>query len=488
MSDVDILQVGVGALKSVATAALLFAWAAYLATRGFFDQTFLSRLANVAKVMFIPCTTIDALGNGMDLDFLRKNWFLVVAGNWMLLVGMVYGHFLVKCLDIPPNLKPWYTLAVAVPNMVALPLVLVEAICREEVDSKSEVAECIAEGTLRLFTVCLTNSVITWVFLYDYVLRYNEPAPGQTARLESSDAQAEQQLEEKSSTDEPPAAGAPGGGGGGDPAFLKITPKVVGSASSPWECSTAAGSDQGSDTPASLESGVVGEARTGERSSRLKRSYLQLQEPESECVEDASPASESPATATPTPQGGWRQKLELVMSPPVVASVVAMPVALVPAVHDLFYSHGAPLSFIASGISVASKASPGAMNLVSGGSFGLQLLNFSWDDPLGLRVLGISRRTMLLLIVSRIVIVPLLNLLTMAPFATFLPEDRWSRLVLCFQPAGVTANVITAMAQLMGQSHGAQLIALAALPQMLLYVPVSACLIAMGMSWNSDLS
>merc|ERR1712232_644238 len=169
----------------------------------------------------------------------------------------------------------------------------------------------------------------------------------------------------------------------------------------------------------------------------------------------------------------------------VLASFVAIPFACVPVLHNLFYSHNAPLSFLASGFSVAAKACPGVMNLVAGGSLGLQLVNFSWEDPLGLRELGMTRRAMLLMIVSRIVVCPLLVLLTIAPFGPWLPQDRWSRLVLFFQPAGVTANGITAMAQLAGKPKAAQLIALAALPQMLLYVPVSAFLISFGIAWKS---
>ena len=110
------------------------------------------------------------------------------------------------------------------------------------------------------------------------------------------------------------------------------------------------------------------------------------------------------------------------------------------------------------------------------------------DDPLGLKSLGISGRSMALLVVGRMLIAPLLNFCLIVAVFDWLPEDPWSRLLLMFQPAGVTANMVTMLAQLQKQPKGAQLVATAAIPQYLVYAVTATLFIALGMLWNPDLT
>jgi len=189
----------------------------------------------------------------------------------------------------------------------------------------------------------------------------------------------------------------------------------------------------------------------------------------------------------PAKESAGRQMLAGLTEAPVVALAVALLVGSVPFLHGLFYGKGAPLSLLTSGLAVVGKASPAVTSAIAGGSFGLQLLKFRRDDPLGIRALGLSGKAMIGLVVGRIVLVPifLIGLFCLVP--SWFPRDRWMRLLLFFQPAGATANVVIVLAQLADQPQGAEMAALANIPQMILYIPVATLLITLGMKVNEDI-
>lgn len=179
-------------------------------------------------------------------------------------------------------------------------------------------------------------------------------------------------------------------------------------------------------------------------------------------------------------------RMAVLENPPVVANLLAIVVGFWPTFKELLYGQSAPLSFIASGVSVLGKASPAITNLIAGGTFGLQLRNLRSDDRLGLTSLGLSPLAMVLLVACRLILAPLLIFVLLIAMSDFLPDDRWSRLILYFQPAGVTANMITVLATLLEQPKAAKFIAMAAIPQILLYIPVSTGFITTGLAMNEN--
>lgn len=170
------LPIILASMKSVAAFALLFAWAAGLASNGIVDQVLLSRLAKLSKIMMIPSLTFHSIAGGLSPELLREQWILSVAGAVVVATGMIVGHFGAIILRVPLTLRPWFVLVVAQPNLIALPLVLVEAICRESEESQANITTCIEEATTRLFTVTLLNSLIFWTFLQSYVQSYMDRA------------------------------------------------------------------------------------------------------------------------------------------------------------------------------------------------------------------------------------------------------------------------------------------------------------------------
>lgn len=416
---IGFISVLAAAVKSVTAAVLLTAWATGLAVRGAVDQPFLSKLSYVAKTMFLPCLAFDAMASGLSIDFLQDNWQLPCCGMFVMASGLICGQILARIARVPKLLKPWFVLGVSMPNMIALPLVLLEAICREENAARAAISTCIANGTTRLFSVSFAQTPVFWTVCYAYAASCTEESTKPLCRKGSTkEAAADTAVDAEACTDSSPIG--------------KVADETV---------------------PVSLTGHAV-------------------------APQDAQEAADK--------DGMCRTVLRSLMEPPVVANFVALPFAFVPWLHDMLYGQGAPFSFLASGIAVLGKASPGLTNLILGGTLGLQLLSLRKDDPFGLQALGISWPAMLLLVVGRIIIVPALCFTCLTLFIDFLPDDRLSRLLLFFQPAGVTANVVTVLAQLLDRPDGARLIALASIPQMFMYIFTSTVLIALGIRWTED--
>eukprot|EP00928_Gymnodinium_smaydae_P001674 TRINITY_DN10603_c0_g1_i1.p1 TRINITY_DN10603_c0_g1~~TRINITY_DN10603_c0_g1_i1.p1 ORF type:complete len:313 (+),score=27.19 TRINITY_DN10603_c0_g1_i1:180-1118(+) len=295
------------------------------------------------KVMFLPCLVFDSVASGMSPSFIRANWSLIVFGIFVLVVGGVVGRVLAGILRVPNELLPWYVLAVTVPNMIALPLVLVEALCREQHDEKGRVAECVDGATTRLFTVTLTHTILFWTLGYGYVQSFGTPPPNDNAYVnEEPDEHCRPAVEvqhvQPADNENIPLNVAIGNGTDTADADIVVPPPVA----------TVRGVD-------------------GMHSKN-------------ECC---------------------RNVIGALLDPPVVANLVGVVVALSPLLKGLLYGHGAPLSIMSSAFRVVATASPAVSNVITGGSFGVQLLNYRRDDPFGLSALGMSGKAMLGLVIGR---------------------------------------------------------------------------------------
>jgi hypothetical protein len=421
------------AAKSVAAALFLFLCAAGFVWIGIADQQFLGKLARLVKNMFLPSLIFTTMSSGMTWQFVQANWMLTIFGILIILVGFIVGHLLAITLRVPMSLHPWYVLAIAIPNMVALPLVLVEALCREEEEVLGRVASCVQEATLRLFSVTLLHTYIFWTLAFSYVRSYSmSTSPSEAVHNDETEGAHLQHV-----LDEDVQDGKDG-----------VSPAAIGNL-----CENH-----------------------GEEVESLNEIEPQGNQAS---AEQAPPQSKKSAL---------EEILAGLMEPPVIASVAGLLVAWSSSLRWLFFSPNAPLTFLSSALAVAGKASPAVTGFISGGSFGLQLLKFRREDPFGIQALGISGKAMVMLVVGRIIVVPALLMILLLLGLDWFPRDRWSRLILFFQPAGVTANVITMLSQLMDQPQGAQMVALSTIPQMLLYIPTACLFITIGMICNADLA
>lgn len=430
---VSLAAVCLAAVKAVSAAMLLFVWATVLAMRGSVDRPALSKLSHVTKVMFLPCLTFDAIASGMSVEFVYDNWMLVFFGAVVVVLGFVYGHCAAVVMRVPLSLRPWFTIGIALPNMIALPLILVEAICHEKT-SGAHVSQCVEGATTRLFTVTLTHTPIIWICF----MRYAQSFASETDTMVTDAAVSSVAADAETASLREGVDASSGS--------TAVAPSRIGGAS-------VAGASEPGDM-AAPKPGGSGAAEAGEprASDRLL----------------------------------VRLGAALTSNPPITATVAALAVAFCPPVRQMLYAQGAPGSFLAGAIALVGKASPGVTNIISGGVFGLQLAEARKAGGTASIDVGLSKWAFAVLVVSRIVIVPLLSLCLVYAFWDRMPVDPWSRLILLFQPAGTTANTVTLMAQVLNQPKGAELVAMTMIPQMILYVPIATFLIAAGLAWEES--
>ena len=145
---------------------LLFVFAGSFAWRGMADPALLSKLSKVTKTMFMPFLSFNAIAGGITPEFIKDNWQLIVFGMFVQVPGFICGQLLAWLVNVPAHVRPWFVLGITLPNMVALPLVLVEAICREGSATQAEISTCVDGGVTRLVTVVLTQTPMTWTVFY----------------------------------------------------------------------------------------------------------------------------------------------------------------------------------------------------------------------------------------------------------------------------------------------------------------------------------
>jgi len=284
---VDSVVILFAAVKSVLAAGMLFAWAAGLAWADMVDQKFLGKLSKTTKYMFMPSLIFNAIASGMSVPFLKENYVLIVFGVVFIMTGFVYGHFAAKCVRMPDTLRPWFAIAIATPNMIALPLILVEAICREQEETQGAIAQCYDGATTRLFTVTLTHTFIIWIFFYNYV------------NVSGSDGKEETPLQDLESD--------------------KLPSNV-----SPGESNEVPGDE-------------YCDLKTPTSPDAIPETIGHVSVPTSVPTSEERAASEEAAT---TKISCLQQVKNSVLEPPVMAMIVALAVACVPQLHGLLYRPG----------------------------------------------------------------------------------------------------------------------------------------------------
>eukprot|EP00927_Polykrikos_kofoidii_P071208 TRINITY_DN67508_c0_g1_i1.p1 TRINITY_DN67508_c0_g1~~TRINITY_DN67508_c0_g1_i1.p1 ORF type:complete len:412 (+),score=45.83 TRINITY_DN67508_c0_g1_i1:129-1238(+) len=357
--------------------------AAMLGWNGFVDQPFLSRLSKLCKAILMPCLIFDSVASNLSLPFIMSNWTLVIAGALVVPIGGVVGTVLAWLVSIPSELKPWFVISVALPNSVALPLLLLEAVCHDQVGDQAGVAACIHDTTARLFTIALVHPAITWLLC---------------------------------------------------PMYIRFM---------------------------------------GTERNMLVEQLID--------VEDVGQKASFAASVCSTFRRFVGSVLE---NPPVFAHCCALVVGAVPFLRGLFYGSSAPLSFVASGISTLARCSVGITTILTGSILGLQLKGSTRENLFGFKDSGISASSIVWLIVCRVALVPGVIVSLIFAFSDWVPRDGMSRLILCLIPAGVTANAVTILAQVLEQPHGAHLLAVASAPQLLAYTLSATAFVAIGMAWN----
>lgn len=92
-------------------------------------------LSRVAMVLFFPCLLLASTGATLDAETLQDSWHLVVASTLSIglsnAIASVFGWLLMQP-DARATFRP-VQMAIAFPNSLVFPLVLLDALCEQDV-------------------------------------------------------------------------------------------------------------------------------------------------------------------------------------------------------------------------------------------------------------------------------------------------------------------------------------------------------------------
>jgi len=184
----------------------------------------------------------------------------------------------------------------------------------------------------------------------------------------------------------------------------------------------------------------------------------------------------------------WQLRVILLENPPVMATLVAVVVALLEPVQKILYGPDAPLQFVTNALSVLGKAVPCLTNITMAASLGCHLMKLErFSDILGGPKAGISRWTLFVLVATKMLLIPSIYFLILIQVHDLLPEDRWYRLLLFIEAETPTANNVVLLANVLGESESAQILALTSVTQLVFFLPISTVFTAAGLAMTDKL-
>lgn len=440
------------AAQSVASAVSIFIMGIALAWKGTLDPTFTPGLSKLAGVALIPSVRFTSIATTVSLTFLNQMWPIVVYGAFVFFLGFVCAHLFLPLARTTESFRPWFVICAAFPNLVAIPLVLIEAICRNEEHTAGDVAHCVEDANARLFTVTLTSMLIMWGGFGPYAKWHSQRAAKPDGQHKFSKVVDNDTKEE-----------------------LKLH-DVVGLTRCQQEIDSNA-------TPSTMPDVI------GNSCSKLDTSGIRV-DVEQAWLESSDKSTDkilvSPQENVTKSEFFSRIKSFLADYFPIVADLCAILVGVF--MQPVFYGPDAPLKFLTTSIAVVGKGAPGMTNLLAAMSLGFQLKKLEHpSDVMGSEKIGLSKWTMLVLTLTRIVVIPCINLLIVTFLVQpYLLEDKWSERLLYFMPASPTANMACILAHALNQPENAQLIALCGIPQLLLYIPTSMFFISYGIAMTGE--
>lgn len=421
-------DVVIAACKATASVGCLSVMGILLAWRGILDQNGLKIISRLGQQLIIPCLTFTSISGNMSVPYFEQNWGLVAAGIAMIALGGLIGRLVVNISGARPTFRPWFVLACTFPNVFAIPLVFIEAICRGEMATTSLAEECIAEASTRLFTLIMFFPVLVYGFgaVYAKVSLNNLPRDA------------------------------------------------------PVTISTST-QQRHADEPASSEKKEVSDLQQEELAVATETFSGGK---EANCA----PQPAKPSSAVRVGSCYWQFRVILLENPPVIATIAAIAVALLKPMREFLYGPSAPLQFVTNAVAVVGKAAPCVTNITMAASLGCQLMKLSRiSDILGGGMSGISRWTLFVLVATKMLLIPAIYFTILTQVVDSLPEDRWYRLLLFIEAETPTANNVVLLANVLGESESAQILALCTVTQLVFFLPLSTVFTAAGLALTDDL-
>jgi len=446
-------------IESVATLLLQYLVGALVAYNGLVAEADVRAFGNTMNLILIPCITVVSLGRGItyDLFFSDGGWVLAVIGFTSSLAYAAIGFGLRLIAKPDPAFARLFVVMLAIPNIVAIPISLSESLCQygafdDEFTSRSS---CSDRARAYVFLYISLDAMNTWVIAFAYLVADAPAAAPIVAAQPAASVVTPGDVKLMSTangspllTTEPPPNSSC--------AICNGTTAVASLAAT--SASSAAGSPPPSPSPAA----------------------------DVTLVTPSTTLAASPAAATTTrvsnfdstatrPSGftiAWQQLRSLFRRPPVVAMVIGMVIGLIEPLQTAFFGTG-QLEAVGLALVTLSNATVPTINLMVAFSLGHKLRSLRrWRDLLGSAAAGISTRTLLVLSLGRMVILPLIDGLVLYSLFPILPSSRLLRVMLFIEMAPPTASIVVLLAHLAKNPKLAQLCAFALVPQYAL-VPIT---------------
>lgn len=120
-----LLQGTITAFEATISVLLVLGYGA-IATRylPFLSQDIVKSVSQVASNIFLPCLIFTEMGEYASPGELRHLWILPAFNIGMTLVSLMYAYIGIRLLKLPN----WIATAAAFPNLLSLPLLLVETL------------------------------------------------------------------------------------------------------------------------------------------------------------------------------------------------------------------------------------------------------------------------------------------------------------------------------------------------------------------------
>ena len=470
MSSSSFAPILLNSFKAIASLFLQYVIGAVVAWVGVIKEGDMRAFSAIMNAVLIPLLSVVSLGRGLSpAVFASDGWILALLGCLSMLEYAALAFALRPLAKPEPQFRRIFVLMMSIGNVVAIPLSVTQSLCElGAFEVELAEAECLIRSRALVFTYVSFNSFFIWVVAYGYVSNDGpEAEPISTAKTTGEPTVSAQNSR---SAEEGPLGADPVGG------------------ADPEEGADPAGSADPADAPVAVLEVAAPKAapaattrpepsresrhRTWVELARATGSRRRLSGSSAVGASGSGAVEASGALIRPL-RFVRKQLLSLLQRPPVVGLFVGLLIGLVPPLQRVLFDRGAALAPVGQALSTLSDGTVPVMNLMLGFSMGHKLKGLSsWKQLLGSAQAGISRRTMSVLTLGKMLVLPSIQsaLLYALLRGGALPPSRLARVIAFVEAAPPTASIVVVLAHMARKPRAAQLVAWAIVPQYVLAV------------------
>ncbi|MCO5578984.1 hypothetical protein L7F22_032835 [Adiantum nelumboides] len=123
-------------------------------------------LSKLVFMVFLPCLIFTQLGSAVTFQKMIQWWFIPVNVIIAAVVGCTIGCVLVWIVKPPPQFRKFTIVAVGIGNIGNIPLVLMDALCRDSSNPFGTYETCSTKGVAYISYGQWVGAVIVYTFVY----------------------------------------------------------------------------------------------------------------------------------------------------------------------------------------------------------------------------------------------------------------------------------------------------------------------------------